>query len=215
MSMKERMRVILGLLLSLALNQAFALDAPVFFPNGTFGPSVRADDFRRTYCSQFLEFFCEHSLLAAAENGSAKESYRFLWLRTFHQPVVIRFDFAAHRSATLTRKTGSGPAGFGVPDRHIVEQQQRLLAPAETARLREALLVSQFWSIPTREHPRTLGMDGATWIMEGANGYRYHVVSRWSPCGRGGPHDTEAVCALGRTFIRDLAAIQADGRDLY
>jgi hypothetical protein len=185
MSMKERMRVILGLLLSLALNQAFALDATAFFPNGTFGPSVRADDSMRMYCSQFLEFFGEHSLLAA--DGSA----------------------------TLTRKTGSGPAGFGVPDRHIVEQQQRLLAPAETAHLREALLVSQFWSIPTREHPRTLGMDGETWIMEGANGSRYHAVSRWSPCGRGGPHDTEAVCALGRTFIRDLAAIQADGRDFY
>jgi hypothetical protein len=62
-----------------------------FFPKHAFANDSRNDQFRSDWYSRELRILDEPSLLAIAKDASS-ESYRFLWLRTFHHPVAIRVD---------------------------------------------------------------------------------------------------------------------------
>ena len=46
-------------------------------------------------------------------------------------------------------------------------------------RLQSALRRADFWTLPDR-HDR-MGLDGATWTIEGRNGEGYHRTERWDP----------------------------------
>ncbi|HEX6497268.1 MAG TPA: hypothetical protein VF018_17415 [Acidobacteriaceae bacterium] len=57
-------------------------------------------------------------------------------------------------------------------------------------------------------------MDGSYWVLEGIRGGKYHVISRWTPCGSSGP-DKKAVCSLGRAFAFDLAHLNIPKDEVY
>jgi hypothetical protein len=38
-----------------------------------------------------------------------------------------------------------------------------------------------FWDLPCRVDDGTVGLDGATWAIEGTRNGKCHVVKRWSP----------------------------------
>jgi len=63
-----------------------------YFPVGTFGP-LNSDLFVREWYSKHLVAMEEPSLSCGVLEDT--ETYRFLWLRTFHNPVAVRFFFGA------------------------------------------------------------------------------------------------------------------------
>jgi len=68
-----------------------------YFPSGALSDSDRGDsDLARWYSGQ-LKALDEPSLLAEARNTST-QSYRFLWLRSFHHPIAVRLDVMADRT---------------------------------------------------------------------------------------------------------------------
>ena len=62
----------------------------------------------------------------------------------------------------------------------------RLLSPAESARLDAMLAQTRVFSLPPKVC--MLGMDGAQWIIEGLDAQGYRLIDRWSP-EKGGVRD--------------------------
>jgi hypothetical protein len=197
----------LSLALIVLLGNATSIREDTYFPKGTF------EAISRYVYAYHLGFFREPSLLRESQE-SGLQSYRFLWLRTFHHAVVIRVDVLNDGTGTLTTKTSSGEAGFGVPNRKIISDVSRSLSRDELRPFLKRLNETRFWSVATIERADQTGEDGADWLLEGVKGGKYHVVSRWSPCGRSGP-DKRAVCLLGREFAFHLARLNIPNNEVY
>jgi hypothetical protein len=145
-----------------------------YFPAGLFGPNEWSDDFRAGWYSKHLVAMHEPSLLM--DDNAGGERYRFLWLRTFHHPVVIRAErFGNQRFLIAKELNGAG----GYEPGKLIVNTIRPLAEGEWARLVSLIDHACFWQLPTEQELG--GPDGAQWILEGQLDGRYHVVDRWSP----------------------------------
>lgn len=140
---------------------------PPFFPP-TF------DAFRSDWYSQHLTAMGEPSLVDVASGGGT--AVRFLWLRSFHQPIAVRVQ-ATEDAMRLVATRLSGAGGY---EPGIVESRtERVLTAQEWRRLEEALAEAVFDTTPATR--ATLGADGAQWIVERAQDGCYRMVERWSP----------------------------------
>jgi hypothetical protein len=133
------------------------------------------------------------------------DSYRFLWLRTFHHPVAIRLDLKADGTGVLTTKVSNGAGGYdpGV----LIVNRSRLLKPEQVLSVLGQIKDSSFWSLPVRDRDRA-GEDGSEWIFEGVKKDQYHVVSQWSP-------KTGPIRKIGLLFLIDLAQMDIPKAELY
>jgi len=173
-----------------------------FFPKGSLGPAegrFDRDEFRRTWYSKHLHAMSEPSLSCGDGHG---DSYRFLWLRTFHAPIAVRVDRTPEK-ATLSAVQLSGAGGYDPGS--VVDRTTRELSAQDVDTLRGAIGKADFWQLPSREP--SMGADGAQWIIEGRSGAQYHVVDRWSP--KAGPFQDLAMRFLS------LARLQIPSRDAY
>ncbi|ABD81604.1 hypothetical protein Sde_2344 [Saccharophagus degradans 2-40] len=126
------------------------------------------------------EWFSAH--LRAAREKPIKlplysEVYRFTWLRSFHAPIVVRVDCEAR--CTLNAKQLSGAGGYSPG--HIQIKDERELTSEESNKLR--FLAEQIDKWEYKPDEETIGMDGAQWIFEKANGNSYQSWNLWSPSG--------------------------------
>lgn len=164
-----------------------------FFPSGAF--RGRVDEFTRTWYSHQLSAMGEPSLSC----GASVEAYRFVWLRTFHNPVAVRVSQSGE-AYELQAIVLDGAGGYDPGQ--VSQRVSRRLTAAEWARVRHALDEIGFWDLPTSND--VMGFDGAEWIIEGRDG-RYHVVERW-----GG---NERVQEAGLVFL-ELAGL-SDIQPIY
>jgi enterochelin esterase-like enzyme len=125
--------------------------------------------------SRFLKIMGEPSISDA--NGTREFAYRFLWRRTFHHPISVRIQKSGP-STVLRAVELDGAAGY-YPGRVLKEVNKELSQPELEAALAR-LNKTGFWQMPIKDDSRW-GLDGATWILEGNQGGKYHVVTRWSP----------------------------------
>ncbi len=79
-----------------------------FFPPGSFSNRVDADAFTHVWNSTHLAAMEEPAFAEIGEQGF--EAYRFLWLRTFSRPVVLRIQNEGS-AKTLVVKQLSGEGG--------------------------------------------------------------------------------------------------------
>ena len=140
--------------------------------------------FARTPLTDLEGWYGQH-LRAAGEArlcpSAAVEEYRFLWLRSFHRPVVVRVAADSAGRATLTARVLDGAGGYE-PGR-VARDTTFTLSPDRWRELRRRLDMG-FWHVPTHPPPDGLiGLDGAQWILEGVAGGQYHVVDRRNPQG--------------------------------
>ena len=144
------------------------------------------DDFHAQWFGVHLRAAQEVSLSRPppSDEPSPARSIRFTWLRTFHQPVVVRIDETPDGRMRLTARRLTGLGGYdpgGVADR-----RDRDLTPAEAETLRRALArIDVFELLPLGCGG---GVDGAEWILEARQDRRYHLARRWTPKG-GGVHE--------------------------
>ena len=146
----------------------------------------------------------EPSLLALVKNPTA-ESYRFLWLRSFHHPFAIRVDIKSDGTSVLTTKLASGAGGFRPGT--LSQDTSRVLTKEETQKFLSRLNALKFWSLPNPVNDQK-GTDGSQWIVEGVKGGHYHVVDRWTPT-------TGPVRELGNLFAFDLARLAIPQNEIY
>jgi hypothetical protein len=157
---------------------------PVKFENGVV---LDHDLFVRQWFSKPLAAMKEPSLSCGALEET--ETYRFLWLRSFHKPVAVRV-FRRGEAYRLEAVILDGAGGYepGKVSRRVTKELSRDKWGAVVSRLEEV----QLWQMPTRESGAP-GTDGARWIVEARRNGRYHIVDRWN-----GNDDLEPV---GRLFL--------------
>jgi hypothetical protein len=128
------------------------------------------------YYSDRLSAFREPSL--STLNETNRETYRFLWLRAFHNAVVIRAERRGETYRLIVKKLSSTQGGSKPA---IVLDRERVMTRNQWKELTVALTHANYWGLPTTEQRH--GKDGAYWVLEGMKSGRYHVVDRWSPEG--------------------------------
>ena len=136
-------------------------------------------------------------------NGGVEESYRFLWLRTFHHPVVVRI-WKWGGAQFLNVKELDGAGGYA-PGKLILNRTRELTAD-EWDEFTNLVEQSCYWRMPSEDEDLT-GMDGAQWILEGIKQERAHVVDRWTP--RSGSY--HELCL----YLLKLSELEIDANDLY
>jgi hypothetical protein len=176
-----------------------------YFPERTFGDEPAIHNSWATRYSKYLIALQEPSLSSRSKSG-ASESYRFLWLRTFHRPVSVRLDVGNDGVATVTTKMTSGVGGAGPG--HLIESRTRRLTKKETDRFVNQVSESEFWKLPTHEDPVIGGPDGSQWVIEGTKNGKYHAVDRWSP-------KDGAVRILGLALAIDLGQLNLPAKEIY
>lgn len=143
-----------------------------FFPV-TLSDNPRNPQFVNKWYSRALDSMNEQPL-AALENED--ESYRFLWLRTFHQPVAIHV-WRKDEQHFMVVKRLNGKGGY-VPGTFDL-YWSRSISENDWDAFMTHLESASYWLTPTKND--RLMFDGAQWVMEGYREGRYHVVDRQSP----------------------------------
>jgi hypothetical protein len=137
-------------------------------------------EFESEWFSEHLRAADESSLYqdSRASRSSARETFRFTWLRTFHPPVVVRVEIDG-QNGRLIGKQLSGAGGYDPG--HLARKVERRLTAVEIERLYGLIAKTRPFEmgLPGCE----LGTDGAVWIIEGIDRMGYHFVKRWSPDG--------------------------------
>jgi hypothetical protein len=142
----------------------------------------------------FLTVMDEPSLSCGALEDT--ETYRVLWLRTFHNPIAVRVfrrdGNYGLEAVILDGKGGYAPGNVSqrVSKELSHDQWQAMIAKLESV---------QFWRLTTRTDG---GLDGARWIVEARRDGRYHSVDRWS--------GTDGLESAGRLFLElaDLSDVK-------
>lgn len=200
--MRDRMHRI-ALVVLVVLGSLGAVGQVLYFPKDAFSDDSNSDRFKAGWYSTHLKALSEPSLLQLASKPSC-ESYRFVWLRTFHHPVVVRLDIRADGIGELTTKVSNGAGGY--KPGQIIQNLSRPLTREQTNMFLARLGKDKFWELPSYENSG--GNDGSQWIIEGVKDGKYHVVDRWTP--NEGP-----VRELGLALALGLAELKIPKNEVY
>jgi hypothetical protein len=176
-----------------------------FFPSHAFDTDTRYNHFIDDWYSHQLRALNEPSLLTQSKDPSA-QSYRFLWLRTFHHPIAVRLDLKSDGTAILTTKISSGAGGYAPG--HLVMNTSKPLTKQQTDIFLHKINIDKFWELPPTPLKDRQGDDGSEWVIEGIKDGKYHLATQWAPT-EGPIHD------LGTALAFDLAALQIPKAEIY
>ncbi len=127
------------------------------------------------------------------------EIYRFTWLRTFDNPIIVRLERKAD-THKLTYKIGNGSAGY--EPKGLKKSKTITISNADWDYFSKLLNCAGFDTIPNRYYfPMT---DGASWILEHRTGFEYkgHETND--------PKEDFEICCL---YLLELADIDYDKDD--
>lgn len=107
----------------------------------------------------------------------AKHAYRVIWSPArYRYTIIARLNVKSGGAGLLTTKIlDSNKEGA---DR-TVRSEQRSLSVDEVNHWLSLLEAVDFWKMSTFDEE--MGVDGATWLLEGVRDGKHHVVERWSP----------------------------------
>ncbi|MFY9559591.1 MAG: hypothetical protein WAQ52_05090 [Terriglobales bacterium] len=169
--------LVLVVLVVVSCGSSFSQESLPYFPPRTFyGDFATLDAGVIRWYSACLSMLREPSLWAASKD-SRRQTYRFLWLRTWDQPISIRIDRNADGSGTLTLKVAT--SSVGCEANKLQTSRTKNLTKEEFASVVDQFTTSGFWTAAPTEH--SSGKDGADWVLEGAMDGQFHAVKRWSP----------------------------------
>ena len=134
-------------------------------------------------------------------------AYRFTWLRSFDNPVIVRIECDV--VCTMTSKRLSGEGGYEPGE--IAAQITRDLSPAERDRLQRLFASVHFWRGPPGDPREGWIMDGAAWILEAAMPDAYEAWTIQSPMPVPVFEDFVRLCSL---FI-DLSGFEIPPDRVY
>ena len=152
-----------------------------YFPAGTFLPDEVRERGLVNWYSRSLQEMAEPSFQTIVPANV--ESYRFLWLRSFRPGISVRI-WKCPRGYCLTAKQLDSVDHYAdgkfVPTAKLTVNNSRSLTVDDWDRFLSLLDRTYFWSMPTVDGG-PVANDGASWLLEGARGSKYHIVDRQSP----------------------------------
>jgi hypothetical protein len=174
-----------------------------YFPSATRLDSnkcIGLDSFANKWYSKHLRAMNEPILYEGKLN---KEVYRFTWLRTFDNPIMIRIE-KENESIYLFYKMTNGAGGYEPGE--VVVKNKKKLSLNDWDKFIHLVDSCNFWSTMPCEK-LIEGLDGSQWILEGATNDYYQVIDKWTP-GEGAYYD----CC---NFLIGLTDIKIKKTDKY
>lgn len=135
-------------------------------------PNYVLDEFEDDWYSKHLRAAGERPLSFVPGSSDA---LRFIWLRSFHAPVIVRVEWAPSGAATLTATMLSGAGGYEPGE--VSNTVSRTLTQVEI----EILLGLRQAVLPEPPVDCAMMLDGARWIVEAAGADGYHYVNAQGP----------------------------------
>jgi hypothetical protein len=154
--------------------------AQEYFPSGVFSAQPEVDRRAASSYASVLEAFGEQPLFSLSPPEGV-ECYRFIWLRAFARPVVLRLTVLKGGDGTLVIKVGeaANPPLGDYQTVKLVREEKKRLDQRAVGRFRSYVDLSDLYTIP--QYDTKVGFDGAMWVFEAISYGKYHIVSRWSP----------------------------------
>lgn len=120
-------------------------------------------------CAEYLKAMNEPVL----NDSIPGKVYRFLWLRSFDDPISIRIEHV-NDSITLYWKITDG-SGNSKPGNLIADSHKKLSA-GDWKIFIDIIDSINYWKLSSEY---SIGTDGAYWILEGKEPGRYQVIDDW------------------------------------
>jgi hypothetical protein len=112
-------------------------------------------------------------------NDSLIEMYRFIWLRSLKNPIIIRIEKQENDYILSWKILNCTPETKYYYECILIVDKQKIVDEKTWIEFKNLLSQTDFWNMATNKI--VMGFDGAQWILEGKNNFQYHVVDRWSP----------------------------------
>jgi hypothetical protein len=173
-----------------------------FFPAGVLG----CNEVIRDWYVKVLTALDEPSLWELSKKDPQARVYRFLWLRSFHDPLAIRLVINHDLTGLAITKVGDVKIGYPDPGR-LSRSETRAVGTHGTSLLLTRVIATDFWAL--RSGGTLSGLDGADWILEAVADGAYKVVVRWSP------GDRDPIYVLGMTLASDVAGLKLGRDEVY
>lgn len=139
--------------------------------------SEPSDEFFQAFQEERFEKDKFHNGKDFPDIAQPTEIYRFFWLRTFHNPVVIRvYRIGGEKYIVAKQTDGKG----GYEPGKLIRNVSRKLSDSEWCEFINLLDKADFWNRQKMDIG-TLSQDGAMWSLEGVREDRYYVVGVLSP----------------------------------
>ena len=139
-------------------------------------PEQIIDSITNSIVSYYLYGFQEENL----SKSQNKDNYtaRFLWLRSFHQPLVFKIEKKADNSFFIMKLTDSGKESYaGTVNAVLIKK----LSDSFINTYDSLLNSNKYWELsPETELDKKMS-DGAFWVLEVNKNGKYHIVIRNSP----------------------------------
>lgn len=146
-----------------------------YFPDASFNDNPKIDQNTQQVLANDLKQLEEEPVFGNQEASV----YRFLWLRSFHPPIVVRVALRDDGTAAVTSKVGNTPAGN--EDMKIVTRRNHEIGTRDVSLLLKQFNKARFWSLSKSEESDVIVLDGASWIIEAREKGRYRVLTRVLP----------------------------------
>jgi len=102
--------------------------------------------------------------------------FRFVYLRSFHRPIIVRLEVLDDGTGRVTGKVASGQGGYE-PGK-LKREEVSHISQAQVEQFLAIVNEPGFWDIGPL---KTLGLDGASWILQGSENGKLYSRERWSP----------------------------------
>ena len=145
-----------------------------YFPKNTWRLYNEEDNSTNDWYGSPLRAFNETSLLDNSDES--REIYRFLWLRSFNNPVVVLVERSKKGASVYSKELNGGSGNSPVK---IINEFKRDLSESEWCDFLRSVERAKFWAMPDTKDD--LGVDGSRWVLEGVKDGRYHLVDRFTP----------------------------------
>lgn len=206
---------------NLSINELVSSD----YVGHTSGASLE----RNNWLASELRNLRERPLKELGENALA---YRFIWLRSFHPPLVVTVYFPDKGESVLCSKTLVSEPKHGEKEplrRDILKETKITLTAEQAAKTRQSFDTSRFFSLNCYDeytrpplidfefagrtyryfHGEGPSMkDGAFWVLEGYDHGTHRVLVRQSP-------GEDAVKQLATLLMKEAKLLPIDTREIY
>ncbi len=136
-------------------------------------------DIGSAWRTKFLTRFRELPLEESTAN--VDETYRLIWIPTFHKPTVIRIWRSGENYYIVTKRLNRNKNNLIIGN--LKFDQTRSLTAEEWHNFVSLVNQSCFWNIPSNiKEP--IPVDGASWTFEGVKNGQHHFVDRIFPSER-------------------------------
>lgn len=169
-------------------------------------PNIREYPIRNTVDSSYIDLFSS-TLWVMKEplifnRKLNKEIYRFIWLRAFDNPIVVRIE-KKNMEVILFWKTLGKYGNYALNE--IVANKSKKVFLKDWSKFKSILDSTQFWQMTRVGNG---GTDGSEWALEGIDSTRYNVATYWSPSKDSGFY---RIC----NFLLELTDLKLEEKDKY